>query len=61
MVPPSSSARGLLRVEREDNRYVLHEMQTWEQENQGELRPVFCDGAMLTLTTLADIRARLLG
>jgi nicotinamide phosphoribosyltransferase len=56
-----NSARGLLRIEREGDRYVLHEMQTWQQEMRGELREVFRDGAMLNQTTLTDIRGRLLG
>lgn len=56
-----NSARGLLRVEREGDRFVLHEMQSWEQEAHGELQPVFENGVLLRHESLADIRARLLG
>ena len=38
------SAKGLLRVELEDGKYVLHDQQTPEQEQQGELKEVFRDG-----------------
>lgn len=54
------SARGLLRVEREDGEYVLHEMQTPEQEKQGCLKTIFEDG--LTICgdlTIEDLRGRL--
>jgi nicotinamide phosphoribosyltransferase len=69
------SARGLLRVESieidqsflRDNtymthdHYVLHDMQTWEQEQTGALRPVFKDGVLLIDEDLATIRKRLIG
>jgi nicotinamide phosphoribosyltransferase len=53
------SARGLLRVEKDGSDYVLHEQQTLEQFEAGELKPVFRDGELLVTTTLAQIRARL--
>ncbi|MGN6648974.1 nicotinate phosphoribosyltransferase [Trinickia sp.] len=53
------SARGLLRVEKEGDGYVLHEQQTLEQFDAGELKPVFRDGELLVTTTLAEIRERL--
>ena len=53
------SARGLLRVEKDGSDYVLHEQQTLEQFEAGELRPVFRDGELLVTTTLAQIRERL--
>ena len=53
------SAKGLLRVEKEGNDFVLYDRQTIDQETQGELKPVFQDGVLLTKTTLADIRERL--
>ncbi len=54
-----TSARGLLRVEREGGRFVLHELQTREQEGQGLLEPVFRDGEVLRLQGISDIRRRL--
>ena len=53
------SARGLLRVEKEDGNYVLYDQQTPEQEQQGELVPVFRDGKVLNFQTLKQIRERL--
>lgn len=53
------SAVGLLRVEREDGRYVLHDRQTPEQEAGGLLETVFKNGELLRRQTLAEIRARL--
>lgn len=53
------SAKGLLRVEREDGQYVLYDQQTWEQEAQGELRTVFEDGELLINDTFEAIRQRL--
>ncbi|MGI3776784.1 MAG: nicotinate phosphoribosyltransferase [Janthinobacterium lividum] len=54
-----TSARGLLRVEEEDGRFVLHEMQTREQEAQGLLRTVFEDGRMVRMEGLRTLRHRL--
>lgn len=53
------SAKGLLRVELENNRYVLHDQQTPEQEQQGELKTVFLDGKLVRETTLTEIRQRI--
>ena len=55
------SARGLVRVEREGDTYVLHDEQTWDQEARGELREVFRDGKLLVDWTLGDVRARVRG
>ncbi len=52
------SARGLVRIEKEDGEYVLYDEQTWDQEAGGELLEVFRDGELLVEHTLADIRAR---
>ena len=51
------SAKGLLRVEREDGELVQYDNQTREQEKGGLLETVFKDGVMLRTTTLAEIRA----
>jgi len=52
------SAKGLLRIELENGKYVQYDQQTREQEQQGELREVFRDGQLLVETTLEDIRER---
>lgn len=53
------SARGLLRVELEDGKYVLYDQQTEEQSDQGELRTVFMNGQIQNEETLPTIRRRL--
>jgi nicotinamide phosphoribosyltransferase len=55
------SAKGLLRVEKEGDDFVLYEMQTSGQEQTGALRPVFRDGKIENEETLATIRRRLRG
>lgn len=54
------SAKGLLRVEKEDGEFVLYDQQTWEQESQGELKTVFLNGKMTSVESLSGIRERLL-
>lgn len=53
------SARGLLRVEKVGQDFVLHQQQTPEQEAQGALELVFEDGHLVREETLAQLRARL--
>lgn len=53
------SAKGLLRVEREGDDFVLYDEQTKEQEEQGAMTPVFRDGKLLLDDSLEAIRARL--
>lgn len=53
------SARGLLRVEKEGNDYVLYQQQTVEAFEGGALVPVYRDGKLLVTTTLAEVRERL--
>lgn len=53
------SAKGLLRVEKEGEDYVLYDQQTPEQEQQGELQTVFKNGVLYKETSLAAIRERL--
>jgi nicotinamide phosphoribosyltransferase len=50
------SAKGLLRVNKD---LTLSEGVTEEEEREGLLEPVFCDGVLMRDTTLADVRARL--
>ncbi len=53
------SAKGLLRVENEDGKFVLYDQQTTEQEKQGELKTVFLNGKSENITTWEEIRNRL--
>lgn len=55
------SAKGLLRVEKEGDDFVLYDQQSWEQEAQGELKTVFKDGKLVKETSLSEIRNRLWG
>ena len=50
------SALGLLRVEKEDGKFVLYDQQTKEQEQQGLLETVFLDGKLVKETSLQEIR-----
>lgn len=57
------SAKGLLRVEKGEEgypgRYVLFDQQTPEQEEQGELQPVFINGILVRMQSIDDIRDRI--
>lgn len=53
------SAKGLLRVEAVDGEFVLYDQQTKNQEQQGELKTVFIDGATRNPQSLSEIRSRL--
>ena len=55
------SAKGLLRVEFEDGKYVLYDQQTPEQEKQGELETAFIDGKLIKDDSISEIRKRLNG
>lgn len=50
------SAKGLLRVEKENGKFVMYDEQTVEQEKQGLLETVFLDGEITKFTTLAEVR-----
>lgn len=50
------SAKGLLRVEFEDGKFVLYDQQTKEQEAQGCLQTVFKDGKLVKETSIEEIR-----
>ncbi|ALM62213.1 nicotinamide phosphoribosyl transferase [Vibrio phage qdvp001] len=52
------SAKGLLRIEKENGKYVVYDQQTPEQEKQGLLETVFKDGKLLRETSLSEIRER---
>ncbi len=55
------SAKGLIRVEREGDDFVLYDQQTVEQEAAGALEVVFEDGRLTRFDSLSSIRQRLLG
>lgn len=52
------SARGLLRVEKEGDDFVLYQDQTIEQEKQGALQTVFLNGDIPFVEDFAVIRER---
>lgn len=51
------SARGLLRVDRVDGMFVLRQCVSVEDEAGGELQPVFLNGKIMRIQTLAEIRS----
>lgn len=51
-----ASAKGLLRVEKTQSGYVLHQNQTEEQESEGELTLLLRDGVFYKNQTLEDIK-----
>lgn len=51
------SARGLIKIEKENGTYKLVDRVSWEEEGQGELKEVFRDGTLLLDLTLSEIRA----
>jgi len=55
------SARGLLKVVKENNEYVLYDQVSDLEETQGELTTVFENGKLLVDHKLSDIRERLWG
>jgi len=52
------SAKGLLRVEKENGSYVLYDQQTEAEEKLGALETVFENGKLLKDQTLSEIRGR---
>jgi nicotinamide phosphoribosyltransferase len=53
------SAKGLLRVEKEGEDFVLYEQQTRDQESLGALRTVFMNGYVMNEDSLTSIRNRI--
>jgi nicotinamide phosphoribosyltransferase len=53
------SATGLLSVKKENNKFVLYDKVSWEEEAKSELKTVFKDGKMVKEYSLAEIRAEL--
>jgi nicotinamide phosphoribosyltransferase len=50
------SAKGLMKIEKINEKYVLIDNVTWQQEKQGALQEVFRDGKLLVDQSLASIR-----
>ena len=55
------SARGLLRIEKEGNDFVLYDRQTVLSEMRGQLRTVFQNGKLHNVESFDKIKERLLG
>jgi nicotinamide phosphoribosyltransferase len=53
------SATGLLQVKKENNKYILYDKVTWEQEKDSELKTVFKDGKIVKEFTLKEVRENL--
>lgn len=53
------SAKGLIKLTKENGEYILHDQVSWEEEQQGELKEVLRDGKLLIDWSLADIRAQI--
>ena len=53
------SAKGLLRVEKEGDDFVLYQQQSRAEFDGGALVPIFRDSRMLVEPTLAELRERL--
>lgn len=55
------SARGLIKVVKEEGKYKMIDRVSWKEEGQGELKEVFRDGKILVDHHLSEIRARVKG
>ena len=53
------SAKGLLKVDKVNDTYVLKDQVSWEEESQGALQEVFRDGVLLKDVTLDEVRSRM--
>lgn len=53
------SAKGLIKIVKENNSYKLIDQVSWEEEQQGELKEVYRDGELLIDDTLQSIRKRI--
>jgi nicotinamide phosphoribosyltransferase len=53
------SAQGLLRVEKQGDKFILYQQQTEIQEKQGSLETIFLDGKLIKTHTLKQIRQRI--
>ena len=53
------SAKGLMRVDLVNGRYVTHDQVSWEAELGGCLKPIYSDGTVLSKEKFSEIKARL--
>ena len=53
------SAKGLMRVDLVNGRYVTHDQVSWEAEASGCLKPIYSDGTILSKEKFSEIKARL--
>jgi len=53
------SAKGLMKIVLENDKYRLIDEVNWEEENQGELREIFRDGRLIIDDSLSVIRNRI--
>ena len=53
------SAKGLMRVDLVNSRYVTHDQVSWEAESGGCLKPIYSDGTILSKEKFSEIKARL--
>ncbi len=52
------SAKGLIKITKENGVYKLHDEVSWQEENEGELKEVFRDGKLVQEEKLSEIRKR---
>lgn len=50
------SAKGLMKIIKENNTFILKDQVSWDEEREGELKEVFRDGKLLMNQTLSEIR-----
>lgn len=50
------SAKGLMKIIKENNTFILKDQVSWNEEREGELKEVFRDGKLLINQTLSEIR-----
>ncbi|WP_397364658.1 nicotinate phosphoribosyltransferase [Olleya sp. R77988] len=53
------SAKGLIKIEKQNGNYKLVDQVSWEEEQKGELKEVFKDGKLLIDDSLTEIRKRI--
>jgi len=53
------SAKGLIKIVKENGNYALVDQVSWEEEQKGELKEVFRDGELLVDDSLGEIRQRI--
>ena len=53
------SAKGLIKIEKQNGVYQLIDQVSWEEEYQGELKEVYLDGELLIDDSLNEIRKRM--